>query len=108
MNEPQNPNDAPVSVEQSMERRVMILIEDWHKAWRFLSVKATAVAAGLWSGWLMLTQEQQLSIAQMLGFDPAKIAPLMAFGTIALARIIAQPALATAKAQPEPQDQPPQ
>lgn len=71
----------------------MKLIENWRQAWRFLTVQASVVFGAAWSGWLLLPPEQQIALVSMLGFDPAKVGPLLAFVMIILARIKAQPSI---------------
>lgn len=71
----------------------MKLIENWRDAWRFLTIQATTFFAAVWSGWLLLPSDQQVYLVSMLGFDPAKVGPLLAFAMIVVARLKAQPSI---------------
>lgn len=64
----------------------MMLIADWRRAWRMLSVQVAA-AAVLFGA---LPADQQAAILTMIGIGPERIPALMGLGVI-LARLIDQP-----------------
>lgn len=63
-----------------------MLIPDWRRAWRMLSVQVAAVAV-IWGS---LPPDQQAAILSLLGIGPERIPALMGLAVI-IARVIDQP-----------------
>lgn len=63
-----------------------MLIPDWRRAWRMLSVQVAAVAVV----WGSLPPEQQAAILSLLGVGPERIPALLGLAVI-VGRVIDQP-----------------
>lgn len=68
-------------------------IPEIRKAWRMASVQVPVIASIVWGVWINLSQSEQAAIAAVIGLDPERWMPLLAFGGTVLARVIAQPGL---------------
>jgi hypothetical protein len=70
-----------------------MLIPNWRRAWRFLSVQIPAAALTAWGIWAAVPEDQQRLVIDLVGLDPARWMPLLGLvGTIA-GRLVAQPAI---------------
>lgn len=70
-----------------------MLIPNWRRAWRMLSIQVAGLATALWGAWLAATPEQQAAVIEFIGLDPSRWGPLVAFAGFVVARLVAQPAV---------------
>jgi hypothetical protein len=70
----------------------MKLVDDWRKAWRFLSIQINALCASAAVIWTTLNSDQQNGLLSWLGLPPSAYVA-GAFGLATIARLIAQPKL---------------
>lgn len=68
-------------------------IDDWRRAWRYLSVQVAGIAAALWAAWLATPAEHQQQLMSLIGLDLNRWGPLIAFAAFVAARLKAQPKL---------------
>jgi hypothetical protein len=66
------------------------LIEDWKKAWRFISVQISAAASMGLMAWVALPDDQQHAILGAIGLNTPAYFAIAAFAAVVLGRIIAQ------------------
>lgn len=72
----------------------LTLIDDWRQAWRFLSVRVSAVGAAAMALFPALPDETQLKLVALLGVkNPMAALALVLFVLAIVGRVKAQPAL---------------
>jgi hypothetical protein len=71
----------------------MRLIDDWRRAWRFLSVQTSGAALTLWACWMALPADQQAGVLQLLHLDPGRWIPALGLISTLVSRLIRQPEL---------------
>jgi uncharacterized membrane protein HdeD (DUF308 family) len=70
-----------------------MLIEDWKKAGRFLSVQLSALGAAASAAWVLMPPEQQAGVLTFLGIEKPGTLAAVGFAAVIVGRLIAQPAL---------------
>ena len=70
----------------------MKVIDDWKKAWRFLSVQLSALWTTLTAVWLITPEDQRAAILTAIGIDAAWRV-VAGFVLVVVARLKAQPTL---------------
>lgn len=69
----------------------MTLIEDWRAAYRFLSVRASAVSGVALIAWIATPADQQHAVLAVIGMDTPAVMALIGFIVVVLGRVIHQP-----------------
>jgi hypothetical protein len=73
-----------------MKIRKVTLIEDWKKAWRFISVQVSAAASMGLVAWVAMPEDQQHAILAAVGLNTPAYFALAAFAAVVLGRLISQ------------------
>lgn len=89
----------------------MKLIDDWRKAWQFLSVQVSGIFAAAVSAWMLLPHDQREDLLSLLPFSlggrgPALVV-LIGFVGVIVARIKSQPGLDVKRDDPPAPPPPP-
>ena len=69
----------------------MTLIDEWRTAYRFLSVRASALCGAALVGWLAVPVEQQRAVLAVVGMDTPAVLGIVGFLVVVLGRVIQQP-----------------
>lgn len=69
-----------------------LVVSDWKKAPKWLSVQASVIGAAVAATWTAMTPEQQESLLSFIGVPPGAIVAAM-FVAVVIGRLVAQPGI---------------